>query len=80
MPMQTIDYLFDAIAQERFYIICPDNDVSEEMDRKRIAWAAGDVIARDTPLSRWDPEWKEAFASYMESGTPSDGVGIATKE
>ena len=59
------DYLFDAIANERFYIICPDNDVSTEVDRKRIQWAAGDITERDVPLSRWDPDWKDAFAEYM---------------
>ena len=74
MPAETIDYMLDAIQQERFYIICPDNDVTEEMDRKRIAWAAGDIVARDVPLSRWDPAYKEAFDAYMESGSPSDGV------
>jgi len=65
MPDQTIDYLFDALAAERFYIICPDNDVTTETDRKRIAWAAGDIIERDVPLSRWDPRFKAEFARYM---------------
>jgi len=74
MPAETIDYLFDAIAQGQFYIICPDNDVTTEMDQKRIAWAAGDMIARDVPLSRWDPAFKEAFAAYMADGTPSDAL------
>ena len=78
--MAAIDYLFDAIGEGRFYIICPDNDVTPEMDRKRIAWAAGDMIARDVPLSRWDPAYKEEFAAYMESGTPSDGVLRAAEE
>jgi len=72
MPAQTVDYLFDAIGEGRFYIICPDNDVSSEMDAKRIAWAAGDMIARDAPLSRWDPRYKASFAAYMESGALSD--------
>ena len=74
MPDQTIEYLFEAIAQGRFYIICPDNDVSSEMDAKRVAWAAGDMLVRDVPLSRWDPAYKEAFAEYMENGEPSDAL------
>lgn len=65
MPGQCIDYLFDAIASGRFYVICPDNDVSEETDRKRIVWAAGDITERDVPLSRWDPQFQTAFAEYM---------------
>jgi len=74
MPLETIDYLFDAVAAGKFYVICPDNDVTTDMDAKRIAWAAGDMISRDVPLSRWDPRFKEEFAEYMSSGTPSDGV------
>jgi len=74
MPMETIDFMLDAIADDKFYIICPDNDVTAEMDKKRIAWAAGDMIVRDVPLSRWDPRFKEAFAEYMESGEPADAV------
>lgn len=65
MPEETIEYLFDAISNGRFYIICPDNDVSEETDRKRIAWAAADITERDVPLSRWCPDYKESFAEYM---------------
>jgi len=74
MPGRTIDYLFDAIGEGKFYIICPDNDVTSETDAKRIAWAAGDMIVRDAPLSRWDPRFKQAFADYMASGTPSDAL------
>lgn len=74
MPQQTIDYMLEAVAKNRFYIICPDNDVTVEMDAMRVAWAAGDIIARDVPLSRWDPRYKDAFADYMANGKPSDGV------
>lgn len=74
MPGQTIEYLFDELAAGSFYIICPDNDVSSEMDAKRIAWAAGDMVVRDTPLSRWDPAHKEAFAAYMADGAPADAL------
>ena len=68
--------MLDAVAREQFYIICPDNDVTAEMDAKRIAWAAGDLISRDVPLSRWEQSgrFKEAFAEFMENGVPSDGV------
>lgn len=67
MPDETIDYLLEAIAENRFYIICPDNDVTREMDHKRISWAAGDITERDTPLSRWHPDYKDEFAEYMKS-------------
>ena len=68
MPDETIDYLLARIADGKFYIICPDNDVTEEMDRKRLAWAAGDILERDVPLSRWEQtgKFKQEFAEYME--------------
>ena len=60
--------LLARIADGKFYIICPDNDVTEEMDRKRLAWAAGDILERDVPLSRWEQtgKYKQEFAEYME--------------
>ena len=44
-----------------FYIICPDNEVTSEMDRKRILWGAGDITENRPPLSRWHPDFGEAF-------------------
>src|SRR5262249_10662064 len=49
-----------------FYIICPDNDATWEMDRKRIEGAAQDITENRPPLSRWHPDYKEAFAKFME--------------
>ena len=66
-PEQVIDFLLPAMARGEFYVLCPDNDVTREMDEKRIAWAAGDIIENRPPLSRWHPDYKEAFASFMQS-------------
>ncbi len=27
-----------------FYILCPDNDVTRQLDERRILWAAGDIV------------------------------------
>ena len=40
-PEQVIDMLVERMAKGDFYILCPDNDVTWETDRKRIQWAAG---------------------------------------
>jgi hypothetical protein len=37
------------------------------MDRKRIRWAADDVIFGRPPLSRWHADHRDAFAAYMAS-------------
>lgn len=41
------------MGEDQFYVICPDNDVSEEVDRRRMEWAVGDVVEGRLPLSRW---------------------------
>ncbi|RGP76744.1 hypothetical protein FLONG3_5184 [Fusarium longipes] len=64
-PEQVAEYLYDKMGKNEFYIICPDNDVSEEMDKKRMTWAAGDVVQRRPPLSRWREEWKQEAEETM---------------
>ncbi|OHW96423.1 short chain dehydrogenase reductase [Colletotrichum incanum] len=59
---QVADYLEEKMNNDEFYIICPDNEVTEEMDGKRILWSAEDMIQRRPPLSRWRDEFKEEFA------------------
>jgi short-subunit dehydrogenase len=62
---QVVDEMLRGIDAGDFYIICPDNDVTSQMDRKRIRWAAEDVIQNRPPLSRWHPDYSEAFAAFM---------------
>jgi NAD(P)-dependent dehydrogenase (short-subunit alcohol dehydrogenase family) len=63
---QVIDFMLESIARGDFYILCPDGDVSREMDQKRMAWAIGDVIENRPALSRWHPDYEDAFKRYME--------------
>lgn len=65
-PEQTVDYFLAGLARGEFYIICPDDEVSEEMDRERMLWAARDLIELRPPLSRWHPEWKLKFDAWVE--------------
>lgn len=63
---QVVDEMLKGIAAQKFYIICPDNDVTSEMDRKRIRWAAQDLTENRPPLSRWHKDHADAFTKYME--------------
>ncbi|WP_158046726.1 SDR family NAD(P)-dependent oxidoreductase [Skermanella pratensis] len=63
-PEQVIDFMLPAMAAGDFYILCPDNDVTREMDEKRIRWAAEDIIRNRPPLSRWHPLYKEEFEKF----------------
>ncbi len=62
---QLVDFMLQRLHAGDFYILCPDNDVTREMDEKRMAWAMGDVIENRPALSRWHPDYKDAFAAYM---------------
>lgn len=62
---QTIDFFVDSMNRGDFYILCPDNDVSRDIDEKRVAWSVGDVIENRPALSRWHPDYKKAFEAFM---------------
>jgi NAD(P)-dependent dehydrogenase (short-subunit alcohol dehydrogenase family) len=64
-PDQVIDRLIAAMGTGDFYVICPDNEVTTEIDNKRILWAAGDIVGNRPPLSRWHPDYAEAFAAFL---------------
>ena len=61
---QTVDHFIDRMAAGDFYILCPDNDVTPARDRRRAAWAVGDIVENRPALSRWHPDYADAFAKY----------------
>jgi NAD(P)-dependent dehydrogenase (short-subunit alcohol dehydrogenase family) len=63
---QTIDFMIERIDAGDFYILCPDNDVPRPLDERRILWAAGDIVENRPPLSRWHPDFAEAFAAFVK--------------
>lgn len=65
-PAQTVDFMMDSLERGDFYILCPDNDVSRELDERRMAWAMGDVIENRPPLSRWHKDFSETFRAFVE--------------
>jgi NAD(P)-dependent dehydrogenase (short-subunit alcohol dehydrogenase family) len=66
-PEQVVEFMLERMAQGDFYILCPDNDVTRATDEKRIRWAAEDIIKNRPALSRWHPDFKDAFESFMKS-------------
>jgi NAD(P)-dependent dehydrogenase (short-subunit alcohol dehydrogenase family) len=65
-PEQTVDFMIDRIDAGDFYILCPDNDVPRSLDERRILWAAGDIVENRSALSRWHPDYAEAFAAFVK--------------
>ncbi|KAF1981998.1 NAD(P)-binding protein [Aulographum hederae CBS 113979] len=64
-PEQLADYLYKKMDAGKFYVICPDNDVTEEMDKKRMLWTTGDIVKERPPLTRWREEYKEEAEKWM---------------
>ncbi|MBB5752767.1 SDR family NAD(P)-dependent oxidoreductase [Prosthecomicrobium pneumaticum] len=64
-PEETIDFMLASIERGDFYILCPDNEVDRPLDEKRILWAAGDIVENRPPLSRWHPDFAEAFKKSL---------------
>ncbi len=65
-PEQTVDFMLERIDAGDFYILCPDDDVPRALDERRILWAAGDVVENRPALSRWHPDYAEAFAKFVK--------------
>lgn len=65
-PEQTIDFMIARIEAGDFYILCPDNDVPRALDERRMQWAAGDIVENRPALSRWHPEYADAFAAFVK--------------
>ena len=64
---QVVDFMLASMGKGDFYILCPDNDVPRELDERRILWAAGDIVENRPPLSRWHPDYKDAFAKFAQA-------------
>ena len=65
-PEQTVDFMIEKVEAGDFYILCPDNDVTRQLDERRILWAASDIVDNRPPLSRWHPDYAEAFAAFVK--------------
>jgi NAD(P)-dependent dehydrogenase (short-subunit alcohol dehydrogenase family) len=63
---QTVDFMIERVSAGDFYILCPDNDVPRSLDERRILWAAGDIVENRPALSRWHPDFAEAFAAFVK--------------
>ena len=45
----------------------PTTTCRARLDERRILWAAGDIVENRPPLSRWHPDYKEAFAKFAKA-------------
>ncbi len=64
---EVVDFMLASLERGDFYILCPDNDVTRETDEKRMRWTIGDIVENRPALSRWHPDYKEAFERFMKA-------------
>jgi NAD(P)-dependent dehydrogenase (short-subunit alcohol dehydrogenase family) len=65
-PGEVADRLLAGLAASEFYVLCEDNETTRAMDERRIQWSADDLILNRPALSRWDPQYAEAYRRHME--------------
>lgn len=66
-PEQVIAMLIEGMSRGEFYILCPDNEVTRDIDNKRVLWSAQDIIENRPALSRWHADYKQAFETFLKS-------------
>lgn len=70
LPEQVVEFLFESLRRGDFYVLCPDNDVTREMDEKRVLWNTYDLIENRPALSRWNPAYAAEFEAFMKKDLP----------
>ncbi|KAH7169950.1 hypothetical protein EDB81DRAFT_150089 [Dactylonectria macrodidyma] len=66
-PDQVVDFLEKKIQEGQFWAICPDNDVTESLDKKRMLWTANDMVQGRPPLTRWREDWKDKAKESIDA-------------
>ena len=65
-PERTIEFMLQRLDAGDFYILCPDNEVGRALDERRMQWAIGDIVENRPPLSRWHPDYAQAFGDFVK--------------
>lgn len=64
-PEQVVDVMMHGLSRGDFYLWCIDNETTRETDNRRVLWNASDITENRPALSRWHPDYKQAFADWM---------------
>ncbi|ANB11613.1 acylglycerone-phosphate reductase [Sugiyamaella lignohabitans] len=65
-PEQVVERLEQGLDKDEFYIFCEDNDVTTELDFKRMQYNLNDILLGRPALSRWRPEYKSEFEAFIK--------------
>jgi NAD(P)-dependent dehydrogenase (short-subunit alcohol dehydrogenase family) len=64
LPDRVVELMLSSIDRGDFYILCPDGEVTPEMDHKRVLWGARDIVDNRPPLSRWHGGFGDAYEAF----------------
>ncbi|WVW84584.1 hypothetical protein I302_106618 [Kwoniella bestiolae CBS 10118] len=65
-PEQTVDYMVERVFDDGdFYVICPDNETNNTLDKARIQWNLDDILQNRPALSRWHPNYQARFDDFI---------------
>lgn len=67
---QVVQRMLDGMNADDFYLFCEDNEVTRELDQRRLQWSADDLIHNRPALSRWHPDYRTQFAAYVADIVP----------
>jgi NAD(P)-dependent dehydrogenase (short-subunit alcohol dehydrogenase family) len=67
---QVVQRMVERMEGGHFYLFCEDNEVTRELDQRRMQWSADDLIQDRPALSRWHPAWRAQFAAYVADVSP----------
>jgi hypothetical protein len=62
---QVVDEMIARVAARDFYILCPDNAVSSDLDKRRLRWSIGDITENRPALSRWHAGWRDRANAWL---------------
>jgi NAD(P)-dependent dehydrogenase (short-subunit alcohol dehydrogenase family) len=62
---QVVDLMIDRVSAGDFYIVCPDNAVSGDLDKRRLRWSIDDIIENRPALSRWHEDWRDRANAWL---------------
>lgn len=65
-PLQLLEFFEKSLENDDFYMIAGDNEVSPELDKKRLQWAADDMILNRPALSRWHDDFTEQYKDFIQ--------------
>ncbi len=62
---QVVDRMIASVTAGDFYILCPDNAVSSDLDARRLRWSVGDITENRPALSRWHEDWRDRANEWL---------------